>query len=97
VCTSRSAPVARWFVPHHAPGPLGAHRHLIGLRQATATIARCPDRFPALVALGEHVWLDNWLDNRAVRFTAGLDVLVAGLEHPRRSPPSVAAQQAVDR
>src|SRR6266545_72104 len=41
-----------------------------------------PDRFPALVALGEHVWLDN----RDQRFTAGLDVLVDGLEHTRRSP-----------
>jgi AcrR family transcriptional regulator len=41
-----------------------------------------PDRFPALVALGEHVWLDN----RDERFTAGLDVLVDGLEQPRRSP-----------
>jgi AcrR family transcriptional regulator len=41
-----------------------------------------PDRFPALVALGEHVWLDN----RDERFTAGLDVLVEGLEHARRSP-----------
>jgi AcrR family transcriptional regulator len=41
-----------------------------------------PDRFPALVALGEHVWLDN----RDERFTAGLDVLVHGLEHARSSP-----------
>jgi AcrR family transcriptional regulator len=41
-----------------------------------------PDRFPALIALGEHVWVDN----RDERFTAGLDVLVAGLEHTRRSP-----------
>ena len=41
-----------------------------------------PDRFPALVALGEHVWVDN----RDERFAAGLDVLVAGLEHARRSP-----------
>jgi AcrR family transcriptional regulator len=41
-----------------------------------------PERFPALVALGEHVWVDN----RDERFTAGLDVLVAGLEHTRRSP-----------
>jgi AcrR family transcriptional regulator len=40
-----------------------------------------PERFPALVALGEHVWLDN----RDERFTAGLDVLVDGLEHARRS------------
>jgi AcrR family transcriptional regulator len=41
-----------------------------------------PDRFPALVALGEHVWLDNHDE----RFTAGLDVLVDGLEHARNSP-----------
>jgi AcrR family transcriptional regulator len=41
-----------------------------------------PDRFPALVALGEHVWLDN----RDERFTAGLDVLVDGLEHARHAP-----------
>jgi AcrR family transcriptional regulator len=40
------------------------------------------DRFPALVALGEHVWVDN----RDQRFTAGLQVLVDGLEHARRSP-----------
>jgi AcrR family transcriptional regulator len=41
-----------------------------------------PDRFPALVALGEHVWVDN----RDERFTAGLDVLVDGLEHARHAP-----------
>jgi len=41
-----------------------------------------PERFPALVALGEHVWLDN----RDERFTAGLDVLVDGLEQAQRSP-----------
>jgi AcrR family transcriptional regulator len=41
-----------------------------------------PDRFPALVALGEHVWVDN----RDERFRAGLDALVAGLEHPHNSP-----------
>ncbi len=40
------------------------------------------DRFPALVALGEHVWVDN----RDERFTAGLEVLVDGLEHGRHSP-----------
>ena len=40
------------------------------------------DRFPALVALGEHVWLDN----RDERFTAGLEVLIDGLEHARSSP-----------
>ena len=45
-----------------------------------------PDRFPALVALGEHVWVDN----RDERFTAGLDALVAGLDHAhkaREGPP----------
>jgi AcrR family transcriptional regulator len=41
-----------------------------------------PDRFPALVAVGEHVWIDN----RDERFTAGLDVLIAGLEQARNSP-----------
>jgi AcrR family transcriptional regulator len=41
-----------------------------------------PDRFPALVALGEHVWVDN----RDERFTAGLQVLVDGLEHARTYP-----------
>ena len=40
-----------------------------------------PDRFPALVALGEHVWVDN----RDERFTAGLQVLVDGLEHTRNT------------
>lgn len=35
-----------------------------------------PDRFPTLVALGEHVWLDN----RDERFAAGLEVLIDGLE-----------------
>ncbi|MGH8893084.1 MAG: TetR/AcrR family transcriptional regulator [Actinomycetes bacterium] len=39
------------------------------------------DRFPALVALGEHVWVDN----RDDRFAAGLDTLVDGLEATRRS------------
>jgi AcrR family transcriptional regulator len=41
-----------------------------------------PDRFPALVALGEHVWVDN----RSERFTAGLQVLADGLEHGRNTP-----------
>jgi AcrR family transcriptional regulator len=41
-----------------------------------------PDRFPALVALGDQVWLDN----REERFTAGLDVLADGLAHARDSP-----------
>ena len=48
-----------------------------------------PDRFPALVALGEHVWVDN----RDERFTAGLDVLVdwAGTR-PQRPPPAGARE-----
>jgi AcrR family transcriptional regulator len=44
-----------------------------------------PDRFPALVAMGEHVWVDN----RDQRFTAGLQVLLDGLEHARTSLPGV--------
>jgi AcrR family transcriptional regulator len=40
------------------------------------------DRFPALAALGEHVWLDN----RDERFEAGLDTLVDGLERTGRTP-----------
>jgi TetR/AcrR family transcriptional regulator, tetracycline repressor protein len=40
------------------------------------------DRFPTLVALGEHVWLDN----RDERFTTGLDTLVDGLARARQAP-----------
>ena len=40
------------------------------------------DRFPTLVTLGEHVWLDN----RDERFTAGLDVLIDGLERALHRP-----------
>src|SRR5919107_2041070 len=47
------------------------------------------DRFPALVALGEHVWVDN----RDERFTAGLDALVGGLEHARTSNPPALKRQ----
>jgi AcrR family transcriptional regulator len=46
------------------------------------------DRFPALAALGEHVWVDN----RDQRFTAGLQVLVDGLEHARTSPSAEQGQ-----
>jgi TetR/AcrR family tetracycline transcriptional repressor len=46
------------------------------------------DRFPALVALGEHVWVDN----RDQRFSAGLQVLVQGLEHARNAPHRPAAK-----
>jgi TetR/AcrR family tetracycline transcriptional repressor len=38
------------------------------------------NRFPALLALGEYVWVDN----RDERFIAGLDTLVDGLEAARR-------------
>ena len=41
-----------------------------------------PDRFPALVALGHHIWLDN----RDQRFTAGLDILIDGLQQARTRP-----------
>jgi len=41
-----------------------------------------PDRFPALVAPGEHVWLDNHDE----RFSAGLDVLVDGLQRAHHTP-----------
>ncbi len=47
------------------------------------------DRFPTLVALGEHVWLNN----RDERFAAGLDTLVAGLETAQRPPPRVGRRQ----
>jgi AcrR family transcriptional regulator len=46
------------------------------------------DRFPTLVALGEHVWVDN----RDERFTAGLDVLVTGLQHGWDSPTAKEGQ-----
>jgi AcrR family transcriptional regulator len=39
------------------------------------------DRFPTLVAVGEHVWLNN----RDERFTTGLNTLVTGLNTARRS------------
>lgn len=48
-----------------------------------------PDRFPALVALGEHVWVDN----RDERFTAGLQVLADGLEHARDAPRRLAPKR----
>jgi AcrR family transcriptional regulator len=38
------------------------------------------DRFPTLVALGEHVWLNN----RDERFATGLNTLMAGLDRERR-------------
>jgi AcrR family transcriptional regulator len=50
------------------------------------------DRFPALVALGEHVWVDN----RDQRFTAGLDVLIAGLEHAHNAGQRPALGRAID-
>jgi AcrR family transcriptional regulator len=38
------------------------------------------DRFPTLVAIGEHVWLDN----RDERFAAGINALVDGLDQTQR-------------
>ena len=53
------------------------------------------DRFPALVALGEHVWVDN----RDERFTAGLDMLVDGLQRAQHAPhrPTLDGQPATTR
>jgi hypothetical protein len=52
-------------------------------RQLHAFFRSLPaDRFPALAALGEHVWANN----REERFAAGLDTLLAGLEAARRRP-----------
>jgi AcrR family transcriptional regulator len=39
------------------------------------------DRFPTLIALGEHVWRDN----RDERFAAGINALVDGLERAQRT------------
>jgi len=41
------------------------------------------DRFPTLIALGEHVWLDN----RDERFAAGINALVDGLEQAQHPTP----------
>ena len=40
-----------------------------------------PDRFPTLVALGRHVWVDN----RDERFTTGLATILHGLESTRNT------------
>lgn len=40
------------------------------------------DRFPALAAIGEHVWANN----RDERFTTSLETLLAGLQAARRRP-----------
>ncbi|HEU4421085.1 MAG TPA: TetR/AcrR family transcriptional regulator [Pilimelia sp.] len=55
-----------------------------------AFLRRLPtDRFPTLVALGEHVWLNN----RDERFTTGLDTLVGGLDTGRRLRPRGSGRQ----
>jgi AcrR family transcriptional regulator len=41
------------------------------------------DRFPTLIALGEHVWLNN----RDERFAAGINALIDGLERAQPTPP----------
>jgi AcrR family transcriptional regulator len=50
------------------------------------------DRFPALVSLGPHVWVDN----RDERFTAGLEMLIDGLQRARHAPhrPTLDGQPA---
>ncbi|HEV8561030.1 MAG TPA: TetR/AcrR family transcriptional regulator [Actinophytocola sp.] len=51
------------------------------------------DRFPTLVALGGHVWLNN----RDERFAAGLDTLVAGLETAARAGTVAAGNRSADQ
>ena len=52
-------------------------------RQLHAFLRSLPaDRFPALTALGEHIWANN----RAERFAAGLDTLLGGLDAAPRRP-----------
>ena len=41
------------------------------------------DRFPTLITLGEHVWIDN----RDERFAAGINALIHGLERAQRPTP----------
>jgi AcrR family transcriptional regulator len=48
-----------------------------------------PDRFPALVALGQHIWVDN----RDDRFNAGLTVLLNGLAHTQLPPDMALVEQ----
>jgi AcrR family transcriptional regulator len=43
------------------------------------------ERFPALAALGEHIWADN----RDERFTASLDTLIGGLQAAQCRPDRV--------
>ena len=45
--------------------------------------------FPALTALGQHVWAGN----RDQRFTAGLDTILAGLQAAREAGPPLAGHQ----
>jgi hypothetical protein len=51
------------------------------------------DRFPTLVALGEHVWLDN----RDEQFAAGLDTLVTGLETAARAGALTTGNHGADQ
>ena len=54
-------------------------------RQLHEFFRSLPDsRFPTLVALGEHAWLDN----RDERFAAGLDVLLDGLQRRATASPA---------
>lgn len=53
-------------------------------RQLHAFFRSLPvDRFPNLIALGEHVWLDN----RDERFAAGINTLIDGLRAQQPAPP----------
>jgi AcrR family transcriptional regulator len=54
-------------------------------RQLHAFFRSLPaDRFPALAAIGPHVWAGN----RDQRFTAGLDTILAGLQARKARPAS---------
>ena len=72
---------------------LGSHsvneqrvQHAATRRELHAFFRSLPEhRFPALVALGEHVWVDN----RDERFAAGFDTLIDGLEAARGLPGRV--------
>jgi AcrR family transcriptional regulator len=88
--TKPAWPYSSWSTTPPASRSAAPHRRQRAARRRRShqnPTARVPplaasDRFPALVALGEHVWVDN----RDQRFTAGLDVFVDGLEQARRSP-----------
>jgi len=71
--------VEAFLTPLHAAG-LPARQAALAFRLHAFLRSLPPGRFPALAALGEHVWADN----RDERFTAGLGTLISGLQAARR-------------